>query len=584
MPDRNDFSWNMVVMGFAKSGELRVARRLFDDMPRKSGVAWNSMIHGYARNGLPIEAIRLFKLFSLNCVEPLRVDAFVLSTVIGACTNLAALDCGKQIHARILVGKVEFDSVLGSSLVNLYGKCGDLDSATSALNMMREPDDISRSALISGYASCGRMSDARRIFNSSISPCVILWTSMISGYVANGEPKEALLLFNEMRKSGIREDSSTVTSVLNSCCILGILKNGTQVHNHSLKLGVIHDIIIASALIDVYHKCGRPIDACELFGELDIYDTILLNTMITVYSHCGRVQDAKWVFDMMQSKSLISWNSMIVGFSQNGCPVEALDLFCNMNKLGLRIDKFNLASVISACGSIYSLKLGEQVFARAIVAGLDSDHIIATSLVDFYCKCGFVENGQRLFDAMMKSDKASWNSMLMGCATNGQGIEALKLFNDMMLAGVRPNYITFMGVLSACDHCGLVEEGQKWFVAMKQEYYINPGIEHYSCMIDLYSRTGYLEDVMRLIEQMPFEVDAIMWLSVLRGCVAHGYVALGKKVAARILELDPENSGAYVQLSSLCATSGEWEELAQVRKEMRNKQLTKDPGSSWTYG
>ncbi|XWS23650.1 hypothetical protein CRYUN_Cryun28dG0033200 [Craigia yunnanensis] len=513
MPHKNDFSWNLVISGFAQAGELEVARSLFDDMPEKNGVAWNSIIHSYARTGEARKAVELFKeLGSLG-------NAFVLATVIGACVNLGAIEYGKQIHAHMVVDGLEFDPVLCSSLIYLYGKCGDLDGASRVLNLMKEPDDFSLSALISGYASCGRMTDARRIFDRKIDPCVVLWNSLISGHVLNNEEIEALALFNKMREKGVQQDFSSIAVVLSACSSLCISEYVKQMHGHADKVGVIHDVIIASTLIDAYSKCGRPNDACKFFSELQAYDTILLNSMITVYSSCGRIEDGKQLFKTMPNKSLISWNSMIVGLSQNGCPIEALDLFCKMNRSDLRIDRFSLASVISACASISSIELGEQVFAKATLIGLESDQIISTSLVDFYCKCGLVEYGRKIFDTMTKSDQISWNSMLMGYATNGHGLEALLLFDEMRNAGVSPTDITFIGVLSACDHCGLLEEGLKWFDSMKWDYHIDPGIEHYSCMVDLFARAGCLEEAMNLIEQMPFKADASV--TGRESCAAH---------------------------------------------------------------
>ncbi|CAK7346872.1 unnamed protein product [Dovyalis caffra] len=581
MPNKNDYSWNVVLSGFAKAGEMEIARRLFNEMPSRNAVVWNAMIHSYARNGSPREAVRLFMELNSDPLDKSCCDTFVLATVTGAYADLGAIQCGKQIHGRMLIHNVQFDSVLTSSLVNLYGKCGDLDSANYVLNMMEEPDDFSLSALITGYANLGRMNDARRAFNRKSNPCVVVWNSLISGYVANNEEIEAFLLFNHMQKRGLQVDFSTLATILSACSSLCNSLNGKQMHAYACKVGLIYDIVVACAFIDAYSKCGSPNDACKLFSELKTYDTILLNSMITVYSNSGRIEDAKQIFNTMPSKSLISWNSMIVGLSQNGCPVEALNLFGIMNKLDLRMDRFNLGSVISACGSISSLELGEQIFARATAIGLDSDEVISTSLVDFYCKCGFVDKGRKLFDTMTKSDEISWNSMLMGYATNGHGLEALTLFNEMRHSGVRPTEITFTGVLSACDHCGLVEEGRKWFNIMQYDYHIDPGIEHYSCMVDLFARAGCLEEAMNLIRRMPSEADASMWSSVLRGCVAYGDKDLGEKVAQQIIELDPENSGAYVQLSSIFATSGDWESSALVRKVMREKQVQKNPGYSW---
>ncbi|XP_024017936.1 putative pentatricopeptide repeat-containing protein At1g77010, mitochondrial [Morus notabilis] len=582
MPEKNDFSWNTVISGFSKKGLLDTAQSLFDEMPWKSCVAWTAMIHGYARNGQPKDALRLFKRLSSNALEESFVDKFVLATVIGVCTDLVALGCGKQIHAHILIDKVEIDSALSSSLVNFYGKCGDLDSANHVFNMTKEPDDYSISALIVSYANFGRMSDARKFFNAKSNPSVALWSSMISGYVCNNDNIGALNLFNDMRASGVQGDSLTIVSVLSACSILGILVHAKQFHAHACKVGMIDNIVVTGALVDAYSKCGSLDDACKLFSELKAFDTILLNCMISVYSSCSRIEEAKHIFKTMPRRSLISWNSMMIGLCQNGCPMDALDLFQEMNNLGLKMDKFSVASAISACAGISSLEFGEQIFARAVIIGLEHDEIISNSLLDFYCKCGLVENGQKIFDRMMRCDEVPWNAMLTGYATNGHGLEALALFNEMLQAGVLPNGITFTGVLCACDHCGLVEEGRRWFYSMKCDYNIDPSIEHYAGMIDLFSRAGCLEEAMNMIEKMPFKADVSMLSSVLRGCVANGHKSLGKKVAEQIIELDSENSGAYVQLSNILASYGEWEGSAEVRKVMRHKGIQKNPGCSWS--
>ncbi|KAK4490154.1 hypothetical protein RD792_000811 [Penstemon davidsonii] len=585
-PHKNEFSWNVVLSGLARAGELNFAQTLFDEMPQKNAIAWNTMIHGYARNGSPRTALGLFKEFlkwkMLEMDGVLSWDPFVVATVVGACADLRDLDWGKQVHGRMIVGHVELDSVLGSSLVNMYGKCGDLDSARRFLNVMGDPDDYSLSSLISSYANCDRMNEARKIFEDLKSdPCVVLWNSMISGYVANDEPVEALSLFDSMHIKGVMGDASTFSSVLSACSSLVILEKCRKLHAQVHKLGIWFDLIVASALVDAYAKCGSYRDACSLFGELNTHDTILLNSMITIYCNCGRIEEAKYIFDNIKRKSLISWNSIIVGLSQNGCTIEALDLLSKMNKTNLRMDKFTLASVISACASIPSLELGEQVFARATVIGVDLDQVIATSLIDFYCKCGFVKSGRKLFNQMMKFDEVSWNSMLMGYATNGYGIEALTLFQEMRHKGVVPTEVTFTAVLSACDHCGLVEEGKNWFFIMKHDYHINPGIEHFSCMVDLLARAGCVQGAIDLIDEMPSKPDANMWSAILRGCIIIGDKSLSKKVAERIIELDPQNSGVFIQLSGLLASGGDWDQSAMVRQLMKDRRIQTNPGRSW---
>ncbi|XP_057448364.1 putative pentatricopeptide repeat-containing protein At1g77010, mitochondrial [Lotus japonicus] len=583
MPEKTHYSWNMLVSAFAKSGDLQLAHSLFDSMPCKNGLVWNTIIHGYSKRGHPRKALSLFKTMSLDPLEMVHCDAGVLATVLGACADCFALNCGKQVHARVIVDglELEFDKVLCSSLVKFYGKCGDLDSAARVAGVVKEVDDFSLSALVSGYANAGKMREARRVFDSRVDQCAVLWNSIISGYVFNGEEMEALALFKRMRRNGVSGDVSTVANILSAGCSLLVVELVKQMHAHACKIGVTHDIVVASALLDAYSKSQGPHEACKFFGELKAYDTILLNTMITVYSNCGRIEDAKWIFDTMSSKTLISWNSILVGLAKNACPSEAIDIFCRMNMLDLKMDKFSFASVISACASKSCLELGEQVFGKAITVGLEFDHIISTSLVDFYCKCGFVEIGRKGFDGMIKTDEVSWNTILMGYATNGYGSEALTLFREMRCSGVRPSAITFTAVLSACDHTGLVEEGRNLFDTMKHNYNINPGIEHYSCMVDLYARAGCLGEAIDLIEEMPFQADANMWFSVLRGCIAHGNRTIGKMAAEKIIQLDPENPGAYIQLSNVLATSEDWEGSAQVRELMIDKNVQKIPGCSW---
>lgn len=585
MPHKNEFSWNVILSGLARAGELDAAQRLFTEMPKKNGIAWNTMIHGYAIHGRSRMALLLFKDFlKWEMVESggiLSWDPFVLATVVGACSEFGGLDLGKQVHARMVVDYVKFDSVLGSSLINMYGKCGDLDSAGHVLNSMEEPDDYSLSSLISGYANCGRMDDARRIFELKPNPCVVLWNTMISGYAANDDAANALMFFHSMHKQGVVGDYSTYSSSLSACSSIGLLRNCIQLHTQAHKLGIIYDLVVASALIDAYAKCGSHIDACNFFSELKTSDTILLNSIITIYCNCGRIEEAKCIFNDMKFKTLISWNSMMVGLSQNGYAVEVLELFCTMNKNNLSLDRFSLASAVTACASIASLELGEQIFARATVIGVDFDQVLATSLIDFYCKCGFVENGRKLFNQMLILDEVVWNSMLMGYATNGFGIEALTLFQEMRRADVIPNEVTFTAVLSACDHCGLVEEGKHWFYIMKHEYHIDPGIEHYSCMIDLFARAGCLQGAIALIDEIPYQPDATMWSAVLRGCIENGDKSLSMEVAKRIIELDPQNSGAFVQLSGVMASTGDWKQSAVVRQFMRDMRIQKSPGRSW---
>ncbi|CAN6300440.1 unnamed protein product [Urochloa humidicola] len=415
MPDRNTFSWNSVITGLTAAGDLDTARDLLDEMPVKDAVACNAVLHRYVRCGRVDEAFTLLKRIGPQCNAEMASspwnDPFVLTTVIGACADGMKYDFGRQAHARMVVTKIEIDSVLGCALIDMYCKCGDLDSARRVHDGLKHIDDFSLSALVHGYTSRGQLHEALCLFDKVENPSIALWSSLIGGCVPAYHGDAAFVLFVRMLRSGMLPNSSTYASVLNVCGFLGMLKPGQQTHGCALKSGAAHDLIAASALIHFYSKCSLWADACQAFSELRHHDTIVLNTMVTVYSNCGRTDEARRVFDMIPSKSVISWNSMIVGFSQNGHALDAMELFCEMHRLGLRLDKVAIASVLSASSSICSISFGEQIFGLAVALGLQSDHIVASSLIDLYCKCGNLANGCRIFDRIDDPDEVLWNSI-----------------------------------------------------------------------------------------------------------------------------------------------------------------------------
>ncbi|KAG9449903.1 hypothetical protein H6P81_009868 [Aristolochia fimbriata] len=581
MPDKNFYTWNITISGFVKCGELKLAEHLFENMPVKDSMVWNSIINGYVRHGHHEVALSLFRNLKWEPFAAARVDNFVLSSLVRACSKLKNLDYGKQLHSWIIINNVTLDSVLGSSLVNMYGKCRDMFSASRMLGSFPEADEFSLSALITGYSNCGELNKARRIFDMKYKPSIVLWNSMIAGYVSNNQEEEALKLFKMMQVCGILGDSSTFASVLSACSCFGMMLTGKQIHAYACKYGIVYDIIVASVLVDMYFKCGIAEEACKFFSELKEYDTVLLNSMINVYSSCGKINEARDIFQMMPCRSLISWNSMIVCFHQNGFAIEALELFVQMHRLGLKMDKVTLASALGACASICHVKLGEQIFGQAAIVGLVSDQIITTSVIDMYCKCGYLKEGLSLFNDLEKHDEVLWNCMMMGCAINGYGAEALKLFEEMRALQVAPNDVTFVAVLSACGHCGLVDEGYRWFHEMKNTYCIEQKVEHYSCMIDLLARGGHIEEAIDFIEKMPFNADINMWSSVFRGCESSIDQSHAKKVVSRIMELGPEKSMPYVQSSKIYAAREDWEISAKFRIMMEERNIKKIPGCSW---
>ncbi|KAF0922165.1 hypothetical protein E2562_027767 [Oryza meyeriana var. granulata] len=585
MPERKTFSWNTIITGMVSTGNLDMARSLLVEMPIKDAVACNAVLHRYVRCGRVDEAFALLRKVGLHCngaeaTSPWN-DPFVLATVVGASADRMKYNFGRQAHARIVVSKIELDLVLSCALVDMYCKCGDLDSARCIFNGLTQVDEFSLSSLIYGYASCGQLHEAIQLFDKEENPGIVLWNSLISGCAFACCGNDAFALFVRMMRSDVSPNSSTYASILNVCGFSAVLYPGQQMHGCGLKSGTVNDMIAASALIDFYSKCGLWEDACRAFRELRFHDTIVLNSMITVYSNCGRIEEARRVFDMITSKSVISWNSMVVGLSQNGHATDALMLFCEMHRFGLRLDKVAIASALSASSSICSISFGEQIFSLATVLGVQSNHVVASSLIDLYCKCGNLANGCRIFDEINMPDEVLWNSMLIGYASNGYGHEALELLELMKTKGIRASERTFIGVLSACCHSGLVKEGLTWFHQMQADFSVSPSAEHYACVTDLLVRAGRLEEAVEFIENMPFKADAVSWTTVIGGCKAQGNDAMMQKVVKKLTEMESSHPSLYVQLSSGLAAQGDWVKSAEMRSMMCERRITKNPGYSW---
>ncbi|XP_078433960.1 pentatricopeptide repeat (PPR) superfamily protein [Wolffia australiana] len=570
-PLKNTFSWNLIISGLAKANRLETAHQLFEAMPEKDPVAFNCVLHGYIRHGRSREALRLYKRAKSRPWE----DRFVLATALSACARSLDHRCGAQIHARILTSGVEFDAHLGSSLVDMYSKCGVMDGARASLEAMAEPDEFSVSSLVLGYADRGRLEEAIRVFERWYKPEAVLWNSLLNGYAGGGHGLESMELFRSMARGGVAADSSSFTAVL----AVSSLLQGRQIHGRAIRSGLIEDVAVRTSLLGLYAKAGSLKEGLGVFEEASSRDVMLVNAMIAAFADDGRVDDARGLFEGMTERTGVSWNSMVVGYAKNGFPREALELFSEMLRGGVSVDGVSLAAAVSACAGVCSLRAGEQVFALAVAVGLQSDGVVSTALIDLHCKCGFPGAGRVLFEGMESRDLAAWNAMLSGYAANGLGLEALNLFEKMRL---RPDRVTFLALLSGCCHCGLVEQGQRLLSAMETDFEIAPAAEHYACAVDLLVRAGKTEEAFMFIDAMPVKEDAVVLTSLLRGCRAQGQDSLANQVAERLISLHGGEPGVYLQLSSLCAGRGLWDKSLNLRRVLKQRKIVKIPGTSWT--
>ncbi|KAL6211080.1 hypothetical protein ACLB2K_016308 [Fragaria x ananassa] len=409
----------------------------------------------------------------------------------------------------------------------------------------RHPQTFLINILINMYVKFSLLEEAQQLFDEMPQRNVISWTTMISAYCRakmNSKALEALVL---MVREGVWPNSFTYSSVLRACEGLWDLK---QLHCSIVKAGLESDVFVRSALIDVYSKLG------------DLWN-------------------AMGVFDEMVTGDSVVWSSIVGAFAQNSDGHEALDLFKRMKRAGFGAEEATLTSVLRACTVLALLELGRQVHVHAMKNG--PDLILNNALLDMYCKCGSLEDANAVFTRMVEKDVISWSTMIAGLAQNGFSQEALKLFEEMKVSGTKPNYITVLGVLFACSHAGLLDEGWYYFQNMRQLFGVDPGREHYGCVIDLLGRAGKLDEAARLIQEMECDPDAVTWRTLLGACRVHRNVDLATQAAKQILKMDPDDAGTYILLSNLYAISQRWDDVAEVRKSMRARGITKEPGCSW---
>ncbi|XP_010502408.1 PREDICTED: pentatricopeptide repeat-containing protein At2g03880, mitochondrial-like [Camelina sativa] len=399
--------------------------------------------------------------------------------------------------------------------------------------------------LINMYVKFNLLNDAHQLFDQMRQRNVISWTTMISAYSKFKLHQKALELLVLMLRDGVRPNVYTYSSVLRACNGMFDVR---MLHCGIIKEGLESDVYVRSALIDVFAKLGEPEDALSVFDEMVTGDAII-------------------------------WNSIIGGFAQNSKSDVALELFKRMKRAGFIAEQATLTSVLRACIGLALLELGMQ--AHVHIVKYDQDLILNNALVDMYCKCGSLEDARRVFSQMKERDVITWSTMISGLAQNGYSQEALKLFESMKSSGTKPNYVTIVGVLFACSHAGLLEDGWYYFRSMKKLYGIDPVREHYGCMIDLLGKAGKLDDAVKLLNEMECEPDAVTWRTLLGACRVEGNMVLAEYAAKKVIELDPEDAGTYTVLSNIYANSQKWDSVEEIRTRMRDKGIKKEPGCSW---
>ncbi|RWR92324.1 pentatricopeptide repeat-containing protein, chloroplastic [Cinnamomum micranthum f. kanehirae] len=604
---------------YSKSGRIADAEKLFDEMPKKNVVLCTKMIHGYAKNGFHRESLKLFSQMQVSGLVP---NSFTMVAVLVSTAGFQCPKLGASVHGRIFKNGLEKDSFVGTAMLDAYAKCGSINDSYKLFGQMDNPSLISFNAMIAGfvhnelfeealllfkkvwrsglmpnavtilsvvrgctaiessrlcesihgfvvkarldsnlpvinsildmYLSFENLEVANEFFGKMDSKDVISWTAMIGFLVRFEFSSDALKLFHQMRANSISLDMVAVINVITACGLLGDLMRGRSLH---------HWVIVSG------------------FGS----EIPVVNSLIAMYSKCWDLDSARIAFNHMVERSLISWTAMITGYVQNGKSREALGLLMKMRiEEDFTIDSIVLMNLLSACGKLACLDLCKQFHAYILQAGFLLFKSIQNNLVAIYAKCGDVELAHNVFEEMDCHDIVAWNAIIYGYGINGQGQAAVALFHDMEKRGEAPDSVTYLSVLNACSHSGLVDDGLDIFKQMLEEKKIRSRGEHWGCVVDMLARAGRLEDASKFVTNtVSQEVGLNVWRALLGGCRIHNNVQLAELVADQVFQLDPEDSGQVVLLSNLYASVGRFQEAENLRSKMRRNSYVKSPGLSY---
>lgn len=582
MPVKNPSSWNTLLSAYAKLGRVNVARRVFEEMPEPDAVSWTALIVGYNQTGQFVAAIRMFLEMVYYQVLPTQ---YTMTNILSSCASFSASDIGKKVHSFVVKLGLSKINCVANSLLNMYSKAGDPVTARFIFDGITSKTTSNWNAMISLHMNSGRFDLAAKQFELMAEKDIVSWNSMISGYNQHGFDAEALCIFSKMlRESVVKLDKYTLTSALSACANLEKLTIGKQIHAHIIITNFDTSGAVGNALISMYSKSGSVEIAHRVLENnmTSNFKVIALTSILDGYLKLGDIIPARRIFDSVKDRDVVSWTAMIVGYVQNGYNNEAMELFRSMVRDGPDPNNYTLAAMLSVSSSLASLDHGKQIHTRAIRFGEASSVSVSNALITMYAKAGSVNAARCVFSLLPRNnDTVSWTSMIIALAQHGLGEESLELFEQMLASGIKPDHITYVGVLSACTHMGLVKKGRDYFKMLKDVHRIEPTSSHYACMIDLYGRAGMLLEAKEFIETMPIEPDNIAWGSLLASCRVYKNVELAKVAAERLLQIDPENSGAYSALANVYSACGKWKDAATIRKSMKDRHVKKEQGFSW---
>ncbi|CAN8277571.1 unnamed protein product [Cochlearia groenlandica] len=512
-------SGDKLVDASLKCNDIDHARQVFDEMSQRHIVTWNSLISCLIKHRRSKEAIEIYRSMMIVRSNNVSPDEYTLSCVFKAFSDLDLVREAQRSHGFAVILGLEVSNVfVSSALVDMYVKFGKTREAKLVLDRVEKKD-------------------------------VVLITALIVGYSQKGEDREALKLFHSMLMEEVEPNEFTYASVLISCGNLNDVTNGKAIHGLMIKTGFDYAIGSQTSLVTMYLKCGL----CE---------------------------DSLRVFEFIQYPNQVTWTSLISGLVQNGREEMALTEFCNMMRRGgsVKPNSFTMSSALRGCSSLAMFEEGRQIHGLLVKYGLDRDKYSGSGLIDLYGKCGCSGMARSVFDTLNEVDVISLNTMIYSYAQNGLGQEALEIFDRMINLGLKPNDVTVLSVLLACNNSRLVEKGCEFFKSFKKDKILLTN-DHYACMVDMLGRAGRLVEAGKLITEVK-KPDLVLYRTLLSACKLHRNIDMAEKVKSKILEIAPGDEGTMILISNLYASTGQWNKVIETKSEIKGMKLKKSPAIS----
>ncbi|CAL4931954.1 unnamed protein product [Urochloa decumbens] len=524
---------NRLIAELAAAGRVWDARRLFDGTPDRDVVSWTALVSAYARRGMLRDARALFDR------PDARRNVVTWTALLSGYARAGLVDEAEALFQRMPQRNV----VSWNTMLEAYAAAGRVGDACALFDRMPVRDAGSWNILLATLVRSGSVDKARELFGRMPERDVMAWTTMVDGVARSGNVDEARALFDSMQE---------------------------------------RNVVSWNAMISGYTRKHRIDEALDLFMNMPERDIASWNIMITGFIQNKDLKRARELFDETPQRNVVTWTTMMNGYLKGKQSELALGLFSGMLMAGIRPNQVTFLGALDACSDLAALCEGKQVHQMICKTAFQFDTFVESALMNVYAKCGEIGLARKLFDLSREKDLISWNGIIAAYAHHGVGMEAIHLYEKMQENGYRPNDVTYVVLLAACSHSGLVDKGLKIFESMVKNRSITVRDEHYTCLIDLCSRAGRLDDAKRLIHYLKIKpASGSVWSDLLGGCNAHGNESIGNLAARNLLQAEPDNAGTYTLLSNIYASAGKWKEAAEIRSEMNNRGLKKQPGCSW---